>query len=350
MTGLAVDLGKMFVVHNELQTFVDASAMAAVSKLDGSRNGVQAANELATAGPLGSAQPNRYNFGTSTITNVTTAYASSYGSNYVDYSTASGSATNSYRFVQVTATENVPLYFLPVIEGIPTGTTVTARAVAGQQPQETVWNGGLMPFLVDGHNATDLQHFGLTPGLQYTLKWGNHNVTTCAGDAGFNPNLAPDAHGFVDIGEGNGTSGIRDAIVNGGYPNPDSNPSSVGAGTVLYQNPGNRGSSIFSALSTRSDQDTDQVSTTWAQYQSAGIGNGQRVVTVPIGDPSTWTGHGSNYNVTVVGFGNFLLDPASSISGSSGPICATYIGPGNLNGNASGGTNGANVYSVKLYE
>ena len=204
MLGLVVDLGKMFVVHNELQTFVDASAMAAATQLDGSRDGVQAADELAKTGPLGNTQPNRYNFETATVTNVITGYATTYGSAFVDYDTATGSATNNYRFVQVTASANVPLYFLPVIEGIPNGTSVTAKAVAGQQPQDTVWNGGLMPFLVDGHNPADAENFGLNPGGQYTLKWGNHNSTTCAGDAGFNPNLAPDAHGFVDIGEGNG--------------------------------------------------------------------------------------------------------------------------------------------------
>lgn len=82
---------------------------------------------------------------------------------------------------------------------------------------------------------------------------------------------------------------------------------------------------------------------------AAAIGNGRRIVTVPIGDPSTYTGNG-NGTEQVIGFGNFLLDPASTISGSSGPICATYIGPGTLNGAASGASDGTKIYSVMLYQ
>src|SRR5579872_911324 len=51
--GLVFDAGQMFILKNELQTFADASAMASVSKLDGSQTGVQTANAVATAGPLG---------------------------------------------------------------------------------------------------------------------------------------------------------------------------------------------------------------------------------------------------------------------------------------------------------
>ncbi|HXA66702.1 MAG TPA: Tad domain-containing protein, partial [Bryobacteraceae bacterium] len=40
MLGLAFDLGRMFIVKNELQTFVDASAIAACRQLDGSQLGV----------------------------------------------------------------------------------------------------------------------------------------------------------------------------------------------------------------------------------------------------------------------------------------------------------------------
>src|SRR6516165_8807877 len=71
MLGLAFDLGRMFITKNELQTFADASALAAVSSMNGTQQGIQAANSTATAGPLGTAQPNGYNFDTVAITNVT---------------------------------------------------------------------------------------------------------------------------------------------------------------------------------------------------------------------------------------------------------------------------------------
>jgi Flp pilus assembly protein TadG len=348
--GLGFDLGRGFIVKNELQTFVDASALAAITQLDGTLLGVQSANSLATAGPLGTTKPNGYNFATMAISQVAVTYASSYAGTYDSYATAILGVTNSYRFVKVTAQASVSLSFLPVLPGISTTLPLTATAIAGQQAQSSVWNGGLVPFAPDSHTPSDPKNFGFIPGVSYSLKWGNGNTTTCAGDLGFSPNLAPSGHGFVDLGQGNANSNLRHAIEYGGYPNPNSTPSSVSAGTVLGGVSGNRGSSIFTVLGERSDQDTDQVSLTWAEYKVAGLGNGRRIVTVPVVDPSTWSGNGSNAHATVIGFGNFLLDPGLLISGSSGPICASYIGPGNLNGNASGGANGAKVYSNMLYQ
>ncbi len=181
------------------------------------------------------------------------------------------------------------------------------------------------------------------------MKWGNGNTTTCAGDAGFNPGNAPPDHGFVDIGQGNGTSNLRTAIVYGGYPNALTVPSVIDSGDQLGDITGNRGSSIFGALSDRSSQDPDQTSLTWEQYKAAGTGNGRRVVTVAINDPALAGGHGSNGHVTVIGFGNFLLDPSATINGSSGPICATFIGPPNLNGYGSGASDATVVYTTTLF-
>jgi Putative Flp pilus-assembly TadE/G-like len=41
MLGLAFDLGQMFITKTELQTFVDASVVAATQQLDGAQAGVQ---------------------------------------------------------------------------------------------------------------------------------------------------------------------------------------------------------------------------------------------------------------------------------------------------------------------
>jgi Flp pilus assembly protein TadG len=346
MLGLAIDLGRMFICKNELQTFADASVLAAIAQLDGTQSGVQGANATATAGPLGTAKPNGYNFDTVKITNVTAGYATAYAGTYDSYATANSAATNNYRFITVTASASVPLNFLPVLPGIPTQMTELASATAGQKPQSSISSGGLLPFAPDAHNQADTQNFGLTPGVHYKLKWGNGNTTTCAGDAVFSPpGSPPSEHGFVDIGEGNSNSNVRQAIQYGGYPNANSFPSSVSAGDSLSGVPGNRGTSIFDALANRAAQDTDDASTTWAQYKALGAGNGRRIVTVAIA--GTWSGHGANANTPVLGFANFLLD--TTYSGTSGPICATYIGPGDLTGQGSGGTDGTSVYTNVLY-
>ena len=200
MCGLAIDLGRMFVYRNELQTFADASALAAVAQLDGTQTGVQGANATATAGPLGTTKPNGYNFDTTPVSTITSTYAASFAGTYDSYSTASSPSTNSYRFIRVGASANVPLNFLPVIPGISNQYSLSASATAGQQPQSSISSGGLLPFAPDAHNTADTKNFGLTPGVEYSLKWDKNNNTTCAGDVGFIPPGSPPScrHGFVD--------------------------------------------------------------------------------------------------------------------------------------------------------
>ncbi|HEV2198753.1 MAG TPA: TadE/TadG family type IV pilus assembly protein [Bryobacteraceae bacterium] len=350
MLGLAIDLGKIFITKNELQTFSDASALAAVTFLDGSKAGVEAANSAALAGPLGSTTPNGYDLDTKAIANATVTYATDFSGTYDSFATADGSPTNNYRFIRVTAAATAPLNFLPVIQGIPTSLSLSASAVAGQEALNNISNGGLLPFAPDAHNPADTQHFGWTPGSEYTLKWGkgkNGDYTTCAGDVSFTPfGNAPSEHGFVDIGEGNSNNNVRASITSGGYPNANSNPSSLATGNTLSGVPGNRGTSIFDALQARMNQDTDTTSTTWAHYQASGTGNGRRVVTVAVA--GMWVGNGANANTPILGFANFFLE--TTYSGTDGPICAIYIGPGNLTGNGSGAMDATKVYTDVLYQ
>lgn len=136
MLGLAMDAGRVFIVRTELQSFVDASAMAAIGKLDGTRGGVQAANPVALAGPLSATVPNTYNFGTAAVAGVTTAYATSFNGTYDTFAAASGPATNGYWFIRVAASAQVPLYFLPVIPGIAAQAPLSVTAIAGQRPRD----------------------------------------------------------------------------------------------------------------------------------------------------------------------------------------------------------------------
>lgn len=344
MLGLTFDIGRMFIVKNELQTFADASALAAISFMDGTQTGIQSANSTATAGPLGTTKPNGYNFDTTAITNVTATYASQFTGQYDSYATASTGATNNYNFINVTANASIPMFFMPVLPGIPASYTVTAHAIAGQKQNASP--GDLAPFMPDATNMADTKNFGFVVGQEYTLKWGTGNpaTTTCNGDSSFvDPN--PQAqHGFVNLGQGNSNSALRDAIVYGADPN-----SPIDVGSLIPGVPGNRGTTIFSALSALAGQDTDDTSTYPAYLTSLanGTANGRRIITVAIGDPSTWNGNGAG-SEAVAGFGNFLLDP--SYSGTDGPICATYLGPADANGVSSGGTSGTVVYTNVLFQ
>ena len=71
ITGLAVDIGRMYIAKNEAQTFADAGAMIAGLKINGMASGI-----LSTA-QLVAADSNRYNIGNSSFTqsNVVLEYS-----------------------------------------------------------------------------------------------------------------------------------------------------------------------------------------------------------------------------------------------------------------------------------
>ena len=54
MLGLTFDLGRMFVAKNELQTYVDAAALAGAKQLDGLKTGVDNSHTITQYGPAGS--------------------------------------------------------------------------------------------------------------------------------------------------------------------------------------------------------------------------------------------------------------------------------------------------------
>src|ERR1700694_5921603 len=105
MLGMTVDLGRMYIVKNELQAFADASALAGCRWLDGTGSGVRTANSVAALGPLGGSKPNGYDFGTTKVDSaaVNTLYAGAFAGPWMDYSAASSEAPNTFRFLKVSA-------------------------------------------------------------------------------------------------------------------------------------------------------------------------------------------------------------------------------------------------------
>ena len=124
------------------------------------------ANSVATAGPLGTTIPNGYNFDTIRNTNITTGNASTINGTYDRYATANSGGTNTYRFISVTATQNLNLSFLPVLQASTT-MPVSARAIAGQQVVADVTNAGLVP------SAPDVRTTRLTPRISVSYRGKN---------------------------------------------------------------------------------------------------------------------------------------------------------------------------------
>jgi len=104
----------------------------------------------------------------------------------------------------------------------------------------------------------------------------------------------------------------------------------------------------MSAIAMRVEEDTDTISTTYAQYLSSGTGNGERVVYVAVNSGSP--------NYTNLGFAGFFLLNDSYYSGLHGnqSACAEYIGT-YVQGAAGQETpglapGGSGAYHIKLYQ
>ncbi len=326
--GLTLDLGRAYVIQNELQAFADAASMAAAFELDGTSAGLTRANTVAGTGPTtGGAPPNRYDFATKAIGSVQVSFATTFGGAYQP----EGSAAVASRFVQVTVAGDSPIYFARALKGA--NWALNGKAVAGQA-LESAFGPGTAPFSPDAHNAAD-PNFGFTVGQQYTLKWppkGQRGKAgnTCGGDVGFTPPNSSSSRGYINVGQGNGNSALHDAIVNNDFYLP----SPYEAGTVIDWVPGNK--NVQPGMDERFAQDTDQTSTTYAAY----AGNGRRLLLVPVNNGAE--------PATVVGFAAFFMPVGICGPQNTSPCCAEYLGAG-VADSPHKGAGAAGLYRVKLF-
>ncbi len=128
LAGLAIDIGRMYVIRAELQSFTDAAALSAALALNGTDSGVARARTGAgrlAAGP----HAMRWDMGTQPITNIATSFSSDQ-SNWQDQPKPAADA----RFVRVVASEPAPVIFLRIFQPL-TSTTVAAASVAAKTEQ-----------------------------------------------------------------------------------------------------------------------------------------------------------------------------------------------------------------------
>lgn len=327
MLGLAADVGRLYVAKNELQVFADSAALAACYELDGTAQGLANARSVAATGPGSGGTVNKWDFATKTVSNAQTSFAQTFNGAYsTNPATAAG-----YRFVRVQATGQVPLYFLIVLPNIPSSLTITATSIAGQSKATSIGN-GVDPFSPDAHDPAD-PNFGFVVGQQYTLKWappGRRDKDVCAGDAGFTPGNASSDRGFIDVGQGNGNSGLYDAIVNGDYNLAQ--PLIIGSTINMVQGNNN----VPPALDARVSQDTDTTAATYSAYH----GNGRRIVIIPVNDHAD--------TPKVAGFAGFFLPP-SPCGKNNTPCCAEYVGPVLKYGKRKA-AGGPGLYAAELFQ
>ncbi len=326
--GLAVDLGRIYVAKSELQNFADTAALSAAFELDGTLTGLAEAATAATNGPGTSSTRNRWIFHSASVPAPEVTFATAPNGTF----SANPATAAGHRFVRVSVSGPVPIYFLRVVYGVPSSHTVMAVAVAGQGLDNNL-GPGAAPFSPDAQVPTD-PHFGFTIGQRYTLKWappGQRNKTggRCPGDQTFNPGGGSSDRGYIDVGQGNGNSGLFDAIVNSSfYTTP------ISIGSAIDHVNGNK--HVGPALEERFNQDTDLTSTNDIAYN----GNGRRLLIAPINN--------GQEPALVVGFGRFLLE-ANSCTNNNKPCCAIYLGNNPVIGSVKPGAGGPGLYRVKLF-
>jgi Flp pilus assembly protein TadG len=335
--GLCMDLARMYIARNEIQAFTDAASIGATLQLNGTDQGNQNAQQLVSQYQ----NPDMWNFQTATPQNVTVAFAAVATGPYV----TNPSSANGVKYAKVTAESPVVLYFMPgfsttapvgmMLATIGRVQTLQAVATSGQLPVSTFYE-SLLPYSPDAINIAD-PNFGYQQGSMYTLRWpppGQRPDPTnppppgsskyknwCQGDRDANyvtPNSSSE-RGFIDIGYGGNSGGsafIREAIVS----NVQAHPLSIGD-TIINVN-GDKGTES-AAMQERFGEDTDTVSTNYAQYlanienNTSGKGDGRRLVIVPVNNPA---------NDVVLGFGLFLLHSDVCGSDATASCCAEYVG------------------------
>ena len=113
LAGLGIDIGRMYVIRAELQSFTDAAALSAAREIDGTNSGLDRARAGATRLANGP-HAMHWDMGTQPITNISTSFSTSQA---------------GIPCVRVVATERAPIIFLRLFQPL-TSTTVAAASVA----------------------------------------------------------------------------------------------------------------------------------------------------------------------------------------------------------------------------
>jgi hypothetical protein len=351
VVGLAIDVGRMFVAKNEAQVYCDSAAVAAAQVLDGTSAG------LAQATGAVAASTNKWQFGTTAISNPAVTFATAAAGPWV----SNPNPAAAYSYVHVRVTIPVALYFLPLVVG-QTVSNVVATATAGQVPILSL-SRGLAPYTAVSTN-TNGPAFGFTVGDSYTIHWPTYNSNRsgcspskpdkcfnsppCSGDgaavlAAVVANWGSKYHGYWGS---NSNSDIAAAVMN----TIQLTPLTIGTNIDSLLTPGNKQSEA-GVLDDRASQDNDTSDNAVPAYLAHAGHNGRRLLPVAIVNPADPT------HTNVIGYGQFLLlangapsDYYKKNGNGNSPYCAIYAGPFNIGslGPGTGGSTGAST--VRLVE
>lgn len=127
LAALGIDIGRMYVIRAELQSFTDAAAISAALELEGTDSGLANARAGATRLATGP-HAMQWDLGTRPITNIVTSFSA----DNVTWQDQPKQASD-VRFVKVVASEPAPVIFMRVFQSVGLGTSnVAAASVASK--------------------------------------------------------------------------------------------------------------------------------------------------------------------------------------------------------------------------
>ncbi|MFN7931836.1 MAG: pilus assembly protein TadG-related protein [Bryobacteraceae bacterium] len=375
ISGLAIDVGRLYIARSEAQAFADAAAISAALQLDGTADGRTAA--LAAV----AASRNRWNWDTENFSSTTVEFgATSTGPWDANPSSMAGRA-----YVRVNARiPSLRLYFAPALNvrngsEVAETTVVGATAIAGQ-----VLSGSTVPVIplspvshtddvtpLTMHNNNP--DFGLTVGASYTLKWPGdpYRDAPCAGDQSSTWIRKQDGNSQGNSnGNGNGNRGgdgnsnrwrgftltnstqdMREYIL--GTDLDFDFP--VILGQQIHETGGDHGGARF-GMQDRFNEDSNTSARSYADYKAAGNGNGRRLVIAAINTglmDSAGNSLGANAQIAV-GYGVFFLNENSFDPSDHAAWCAEYVGNmpvvGSTKPGVGGSSGGLGLYVVRLVQ
>lgn len=349
--GLAVDIGRMFIGKSEIQAYSDSASLAAALVLDGTTDGITAA-QTAVANNV-----NTWNLETSKVSGYQVDFAQTASGPWV----TSPNPATGYSYARVQVTVPVTLYFMRVL--VPqTSQNVASLSIGGQIAQHALKR-GLGPYSAVGPNPSDTTDFGLVRGNQYDIQWPAYNGNRNGCDNG-NPEkcfVSPPCGGESKTAEQEVT-GQWGASVNG-YWGSNANSTidqevldviqlqTVDLGSDIVMSSGNKNAEA-TALDTRVNEDGDLADNTPSSYLANTSHNGRRLIALPVVTPVQVNGTPEGF---VLGYGAFLLlsngNPSNFYSAGNGndPFCAVYVG-GYVQGGSGPGAGNAGYYKVKLVQ
>jgi uncharacterized membrane protein len=127
LAALGIDIGRMYVIRAELQSFTDAAALSAALEMNGTNSGL--ANARAGAARIATGpHAMQWDLGTRAITNISTSFSAD-GNTWQE----DPKAPADLRFVRVVATEPAPVIFMRVFQPMGLGSSrVAAASVAAK--------------------------------------------------------------------------------------------------------------------------------------------------------------------------------------------------------------------------